>query len=162
MNLKKSFQLSAVVKAACMVSACAIFAVAHADAPPAKILIPGERVVPESLTSDKKGAVYIGSIADRTIYRAAPGADKAGRWAGLEAEGIQNVLGVLADDASNTLWACSSPNTPQAGEPTPPQAALYSFNLKTGALQGKFPFPTEGAVCNDIAIGSDGAAYATD
>jgi len=162
MNFKESPKLSAVVKAACLLSTYALFSVAHAAQPPAEILIPGRQVVPESLTSDRNGAIYVGSIVERTIYRAQPGASQAEPWIGPETEGMQNVLGVLADDASNTLWACSSPNTPQAGEPSPPQAALYAFDLKTRALKGKYPFPTQGAVCNDIAIDSNGAAYATD
>jgi sugar lactone lactonase YvrE len=34
--------------------------------------------------------------------------------------------------------------------------------LKTGALKERFPLPTPGAFCNDIAVGSDGTAYVSD
>jgi sugar lactone lactonase YvrE len=44
------------------------------------------------------------------------------------------------------------------GEPT----ALKSFDLKTGTPKGNYPFPGTKAVCNDIAIGPDGATYVTD
>jgi hypothetical protein len=80
--------------------------------------------------------------------------------------GIGPVFGVFADDKSNTLYACSgSPSfgpPPPAGTPPPPPSALYAFDLKSGAPKGKWDLPTAGAFCNDIAVGSDGTAYATD
>src|ERR1043165_7430684 len=71
-----------------------------------EIKIPGERVVPESLTSDRAGNIYIGSIVARTIYRVTKDADTAAPWIQPETDGMQNIYGVFADDASNTLWAC--------------------------------------------------------
>jgi sugar lactone lactonase YvrE len=50
------------------------------------------------------------------------------------------------------------------GPRTPgPQAPseVVAFELNTGKLLGRWPFPG-GGTCNDIAIGADGAAYATD
>ena len=44
---------------------------------PAQIDIPGQRLFPESLTSSADGAVYIGTIGARSIFRAAPGAATA-------------------------------------------------------------------------------------
>ena len=43
---------------------------AAAAAPPDTINIPGERIFPESLTSLSDGSVIIGSIAQKTVYRA--------------------------------------------------------------------------------------------
>ncbi len=54
------------------------------------------------------------------------------------------------------------PGPPPAGAPAPPPSALYAFDLKTGAPKGKWNMPTAGAFCNDIAVGSDGTAYASD
>ena len=63
-------------------------------------------VMPENLTSSQDGTVYFGSTAKGTIYRAAPGAAQAEPWILASATGLTNVLGVLADDKTNTLWVC--------------------------------------------------------
>ncbi|MGB6451190.1 MAG: hypothetical protein WBE92_10600 [Steroidobacteraceae bacterium] len=131
-------------------------------APPAHITVQGERIFPESLTSTSDGTVIIGSIGQHAIYRAPPGSSLAVQWIKPATDGIQSILGVLSDDASDTLWACSnSIGPPQQGSP-PPRAMLYTFDLKTGAPKGHYPFPAQGSLCNDISIGPDGTAYATD
>src|SRR6476661_9056770 len=58
----------------------------------------------ENLTSSQDGTVYFGSTAKGTIYRAAPGAERAEPWIQASTAGLTNVLGVLADDKSHTLW----------------------------------------------------------
>ncbi len=62
----------------------------------------------ENLTSSQYGAVYFGSTAKGTIYRAAPGASQAEPWIQASTAGLTNVLGVLADDKTNTLWVCQN------------------------------------------------------
>jgi sugar lactone lactonase YvrE len=135
-------------------------AAAAQPAAPAEIHIPGERIVPESLTSARDGTVFIGSILAKTIFRVKPGADTAVAWIRPGTGGMQNILGVFSDDAANTLWACSASFGASPREAVPSE--LFAFNLKTGAVKGHYPFPTPGALCNDIAIGSDGVVYATD
>lgn len=131
-------------------------------APPAHIVIQGEQIFPESLTSTSDGTVIVGSIFQHAIYRALPGSSLAVQWIKPGTDGMQSILGVLADDASDTLWACSnSIGPPQEGSP-PPRAVLHTFDLKTGAPKGHYPFPAQGSLCNDISIGPDGTAYATD
>ena len=39
---------------------------------------------------------------------------------------------------------------------------MRSFDLKTGAAKGTYPFPTNGGVCNDMAVASNGTVYATE
>ncbi len=133
---------------------------------PREIVIPGERVFPESLTSTREGSVLIGSIGARTIFRAGPGAMRAEVFIKPGTDGLQSIFGVLADDRSGTLWACSNTNPfePPASTPAAPAApaALYAFALTSGAPKGHFPFPTAGALCNDIAVAGDGTVYATD
>ena len=115
----------------------------------------------ENLTSSQDGPVYLGSTAKGTIYRAAPGASHAEPWIQASTAGLTNVLGVLADDKSNTLWVCQN-NTGGRGAPVVGQTALRSFDLKSGAAKGTYPFPTNGGVCNDVAVSSDGTVYATE
>jgi hypothetical protein len=135
---------------------------AQAATPPAEIVIPGERLFTESLTSTADGTVIIGSVGGRTIFRARPGEAKAEAWIPPGTEGLAGVFGVLADDKSNTLYACSGTFGPPGANPPPPPSALHAFDLKTGAPKGKWNVPTAGGFCNDIAVDESGNAYITD
>ena len=133
-------------------------------AAPAEIVATGERLFTESLTSTADGAVIIGSVGGRTIFRARPGESNAESWIHPGTDGLAGVFGVLADDKSNTLWACSGTfgGPPGANTPPPPPSALHAFDLRTGAPKGKWTVPTAGGFCNDIAVGADGTAYISD
>jgi len=116
----------------------------------------------ENLTSSQDGSVYFGSTAKGTIYRAAPGASQAEPWIQASAAGLTNVLGVLADDKTNTLWVCQNSTGGRGGAPVVGQTALRSFDLQSGAAKGTYNFPSNGGVCNDMAIAPDGTVYATE
>ena len=61
---------------------------------------------PESFTQAPDGALIIGSASKPVIYRAAKGATEAKVFIDVSAaEGNVSFLGVLADGATNTLWA---------------------------------------------------------
>jgi len=140
-------------------AACATVTPASA---PADIRIAGERVFPESITSDAAGNIYVSSSAG-LIYRAAAGAKTAEPWIRPSAEnGLTSLFGVLADDARGLLWACNNP--PFGGPPQPgAKSALKAFDLKTGALKASYDFPGEGPfACNDISVGPRGTTFATD
>jgi sugar lactone lactonase YvrE len=135
---------------------------AAAPTAPAQIVIPGTRIIPESLTSTSDGIVYIGSIGARQIYRAAPGADTAEVFIPAGTGDMQAIFGVLADEKSGNLYACSGNMGPPAPGTKPVQSAMYVFDLKTGAYKMHYPLPTPGAACNDIAVDADGGVYVTD
>ena len=116
----------------------------------------------ENLTSSQDGSLYFGSTAKGTIYRASPGASQAEPWIQASATSLSNVLGVLADDKSNTLWVCQNNTGGRGGTPVVGQTALRSFDLKSGAAKGTYPFPSNGGVCNDMAVAADGTVYATE
>lgn len=119
------------------------------------------QVFPESLSSDAAGTVYVGSTKG-IVYRAPAGADQALPWIHHDTEnGILAILGVLADDASNTLWLCSAPNFlgPERSEGV---SALKAFDLQSGTFKGSWEFPPPASVCNDITVASDGSVYASD
>lgn len=106
----------------------------------------------ESLTSTASGAVIFGSMAKAEVFRAAKGAASAEVWIKPGTNGLQRILGVLADERSGTLWVCSS------GTPT----ALKTFDLESGAPKASYDFPGGTGLCNDIAVATDGTVYATD
>jgi len=116
----------------------------------------------ENLTSSQDGTVYFGSTAKGTIYRAAPAASQADPWIQAAAASLTNVLGLLADDKTNTLWVCQNNTGGRGGAPVVGQTALRSFDLKSGTAKGTYPFPSNGGVCNDMAVASDGTVYVTE
>ena len=97
----------------------------------------------ENLTSSQDGTVYFGSTAKGTIYRAAPGAAQAEPWILAATAGLTNVLGVLADDKTNTLWVCQNSTGGRGGAPVVGQTALRSFDLRTGAAKGHLQLPIQ-------------------
>jgi sugar lactone lactonase YvrE len=111
----------------------------------------------ESLTSTASGAVIFGSMAKAEIFRAAKGATSAEVWIEPSRNGLQRILGVLADERSGTLWVCSSGTGPNSA-PT----ALKTFDLESGATKASYDFPGGTGLCNDIAVATDGTVYATD
>ncbi|TIX50985.1 SMP-30/gluconolactonase/LRE family protein [Alteraurantiacibacter aquimixticola] len=135
---------------------------AVAEAPPPEIVMEGERLFPESITSDAVGNIYIGSNPGM-IFRTSAGSDSAPVWIAPDEEnGLMSVFGVLADDARGLLWVCTNPNTlvqpPQEGAPS-----IKTFSLADGSLQATYPFPTDGpAMCNDMAIAANGDVYASE
>ena len=127
-----------------------------------EVTINDTAVQAENITSSQDGSIYFGSTAKGTIYRAAPGAAQADPWIQASAAGLTNVLGVLAHDKSNTLWVCQNSTGGRGGAPVSGQTALRSFDLKSGAAKGTYDFPSNGGVCNDIAVAADGTVYATE
>jgi sugar lactone lactonase YvrE len=72
-------------------------------------------------------------------------------------------LGVLADEASKTLWVCSN-DLSAMGVQTPGSAsgsALKGFDLNTGEGKISARLPGARTLCNDIAVGPDKAVYVT-
>ena len=121
-----------------------------------EVVIPGVRVFPESITSTADGTLIIGSLGLGSVFRAAAGQATAQEWIKPGTNGLNAVLGVLADEKSRTLWVCSA-SLDGKGE-----NALKTFDLKTAAPKGSYPLPGANPLCNDIAVGSDGTAYIAD
>jgi glucose/arabinose dehydrogenase/cytochrome c2 len=119
----------------------------------------GEDISPESMTSLADGTVIVGS-SRRTIYRAPPGESRTTPWIRLEPTSPPMVFGVLADEKSNTLWACVG--SIGRSETPPARSALYAFDLESGAQKAHYALPAKDSLCNDIAVGADGSVYVTD
>ncbi|MBO9604219.1 MAG: SMP-30/gluconolactonase/LRE family protein [Novosphingobium sp.] len=129
---------------------------------PGELFFPERDVFPESITADASGALFAGSAANGSIYRVKPGESTASVWIPGSKSGIAETLGVFADDASGTLYACS------IGLGAPPDkadalSALYAFDLSTGEVKARYALPGGAkAVCNDIATDGAGNAYVSD
>ncbi len=137
----------------------AILPAASAFAAPAvtEITLPGTLVYPESITSTTDGTLIVGSLGHGNVMRIAPGKATAEEWIKPGTGGLNQVLGVFADEKGKTLWVCSN-NLEQKGEAT----SVKAFDLKSGAIKGTYPLPGQGPLCNDIAVAEDGTAYVTD
>lgn len=133
---------------ACLL-ACAALPVAAA---PGDITLDVKNAFPESITSTEDGTLYIGSMPLGTVYRVSPGTTTPVLWLSNDKIGLPQVLGVLADKATDTLWLCAD------GEGN--RAALKSYALSTGAQTGSYNLPG-GGFCNDVAL-RNGDAYVTD
>ena len=132
-------------------------------APRGDILIDGQGVHPESVTSTPQGALFTGSM-NGIIYRAGPGETVAKPFIKPDGQnGLRSVYGVLADTKSGRLWVCSVANSfaPRGAGPVAP-SELVAFELGSGKLVGRWAFPAPGGTCNDISIAKDGSAYASD
>jgi hypothetical protein len=115
------------------------------------IPIPGTKAFPESITSTSgrfhrpRGARHKACVK--------PGASDS-----------RSILGVFADEASNTLWACSNDlsalGAPATGSDT--GSALKAFDLKTGNGKRSVSLPASHAFCNDITVDAQGSVYVTD
>lgn len=121
------------------------------------ITLPGTLVYPESITSTADGTLIVGSLGHGNVMRIAPGTKTAEEWIKPGTGGLNQVLGVFADEKGKTLWVCSN-NLEQKGEAT----SVKAFDLVKGTIKGTYPLPGTGPLCNDIAVAPDGTAYITD
>ena len=113
----------------------------------------------ESITATSDGALIFSSFTGGRISRAAPNAKEASEWIKPGSNGLLSVLGVLADEPSNTLYACSvdasgfGVNVPSGTKP----GALKTFDLKTGAPKASYDLPAgtiagQMPLCNDMVV----------
>jgi sugar lactone lactonase YvrE len=141
------------------IGASALFLIAASSqaAQITEITLPGTRVFPESITSTSDGTLIVGSLGHGNVSRIAPGTANVEEWIKPGTGGLNQVLGVYADEKDKSLWVCSN-NLQNKGEAT----SVMAFDLKTGAVKGTYPLPGDGTLCNDIAVAADGTAYITD
>jgi hypothetical protein len=128
----------------------------------ADILIADAKSQPESLTVAPGGVLLVGSASTPFIYKVRPGATTAEKFVDASAEGPGTFFfGMLADAATNTLWACQL--TPVPGTtPVQRHTALRGFDLATGAQKLRWNLPGDSSTCNDFSIGPDKALYISD
>src|SRR5690348_1518218 len=128
------------------------------------IPVPGRKAFPESITSTSDGALFVGRLGDGGIVRVEPRTAETTVFVQSGAAGSRSILGVFADEASNTLWACSNDLSALGGPATGSDAgsALKGFDLKTGVGKRSVSLPGSHAFCNDITVDAQGSVYITD
>jgi hypothetical protein len=128
------------------------------------IPVPGAKAFPESITSTADGALFVGRLGDGGIVRVNPRTAESTVFVQPGAAGSRSILGVFADEASITLWACSNDLSALGGSATggDTASALKSFDLKTGDGKRSISLPSSHAFCNDITVDAKGSVYITD
>jgi hypothetical protein len=131
-------------------------------APAAEVLIVDSKSQPESLTVAPGGTLIVGSASTPFIYKVRPGSTVVEKFVDASGEGAGTFFfGMLADAATNTLWACQL--TPVPGTtPAKRHTALRGFDLSTGAQKLRWNLPGDNSVCNDFSVGPDKALYISD
>jgi streptogramin lyase len=128
------------------------------------ISVPGTKAFPESITSTSDGALFVGRLGKGGIVRIKPHTAENTVFIQPGASGSRSILGVFADEAASTLWACSNDLSalggPAVGRDT--GSALKGFDLKTGVGKRSIPLPGPHPFCNDITADSRGSIYVTD
>src|SRR5258706_3539041 len=128
------------------------------------IPVPGTKAFPESITSTSDGALFVGRLGDGGIVRVQPRTAASTVFVQPGAAGSRSILGVFADEASGTLWACSNDLSALGGPATGSDtgSALKGFDLKTGVGKRSVALPGSHAFCNDITVDATGSVYITD
>jgi sugar lactone lactonase YvrE len=134
--------------------------ISHNEAAPAPlaVILPGDRVFPESMTSTLDGTLYVGSAERGGILRVRPGASKAESWIQPGAFGSASISGVFADVRTQTLWVCSNSRAELSPDT---ESFLIAFDLRSGAGKLKAKLPGSKTFCGDIAVTHDGDVYVT-
>ena len=128
------------------------------------IPVPGTKAFPESITSTSDGVLFVGRVGDGGIVRVKPHTAESTVFVQPGASGSRSILGVFADEASRTLWACSNDLSALGGSAAGSDtwSALKSFDLHTGDAKHSFSLPGSHAYCNDITVDAKGSVYVTD
>lgn len=96
------------------------------------VSITPERFFPEGVAVDRSGRFYIGSMELGAIYRATANASQAEPFIAPDNDnGLVSVLGLFVDDATDTLYVCSSDAGNAARFGSAP-AAIKAFEIQTG------------------------------
>src|SRR5713226_1493288 len=128
------------------------------------IPVPGTKAFPESITSTSDGVLFVGRVGDGGIVRVKPRTAESTVFVQTGASGSRSILGVFADEATSTLWACSNDLSALGGSAAGSDtwSALKSFDLNTGDAKHSFSLPGSHAFCNDITVDGKGSVYVTD
>ena len=128
--------------------------------------LPETDLLTEGIAYDRRSrAFFVGSVHRRKILRV----DRAGRVTEFVHPGADlpwAPLGMRVDAARHALWVAAAAVPQSAGfDPADSlRSGLFRFDLRTGALTGRFPVADDGAphTLGDLTITRAGDVYASD
>lgn len=130
--------------------------------------LPEKGLIPEGLAYDPQTrAFFVSSVHRRKIVRVTADGVASDFVAGGR-DGLLAVLALRADPARRALWACSSGVREMQGARPEDEgrAALFEFDLDSGALRRRLEAPDAGARrernFNDLALDATGTLYLSD
>jgi len=117
---------------------------------------------PEGVTASPGGRLYVGSIADGSIYTVAPGATTAEQFLAPNTLSKPSVLGMAVNGDGTILWVCNTVTSPAAG--ALPSAAIVGIGAGDRQVKATHELPPSsvGSFCNDIVISDNGTLWATE
>jgi SMP-30/Gluconolactonase/LRE-like region len=119
---------------------------------------------PEGIAVDADtGDLYVGSIGRRAIYRVSPDG-RVEEFGASSEDGLMEVLGIWVDSRRRTLWAVTGLGEYDEPLNGPPRKnELVRYDLETGRLENRYEAPDdELRLLNDVVVGPDGTAWATE
>jgi len=112
------------------------------------ISVSGTKAFPESITSTSDGALFVGRLGEGGIVRIKPHTVENTVFIQPGASGSRSILGVFADEAASTLWACSNNLSALGGPATgrdtgaPWRALILRLGLENAAFRCPVPTPS--------------------
>ncbi len=119
---------------------------------------------PEGIAVDTStGDLYVGSIGRHAIYRLSPDG-RVEEFGTTSEDGLMEVLGMWVDAPRRTLWAATGFGDYEEPFDGPPRKnELVRYSLETGRLEHRYNVPDdENRLLNDVVVGPDGTAWATE
>ncbi len=128
-----------------------------------RVELPGAAVFPENIAADAAGNLYGSSLASGGVWRIKAGGAKAEQWIEPGSFDSRSTFGVLVDEKAKLLWVCSNDVSFMgiAGPGSAKGSHLKGFDLASGEGKVSVPLPRAPALCNDIAVASDGSVFVT-
>ncbi len=128
-------------------------------AAPVAFRLKDPKLIPEGIAYDAAGKrFFLGSIAERKIV--VTDGKGAARDFSQASDKLDAVLGLTVSPTDGQLYAVSTNGFEESAK-TERRNAVVCYNLKTGALTGRFA-AHEAMQLNDLVVASDGTIYATD
>jgi hypothetical protein len=126
--------------------------------------LPDADMISEDIAWDARGARFlVSSVHHGGIYAVANG--RATTLVGPRADSTWGMFALGVDSARGALWVTTAALSIAAGySPADSgRSALLKFDVRTGALRGRYVAPDSGAhVLGDLVLDSSGAVYVSD
>jgi hypothetical protein len=117
---------------------------------------------PEGVTVSKGERLYVGSVADGSIYTVAPGATEATEFVAKGVLSKPSVLGMTVSNDGGVLWVCNTVTTPSSGELV--SSDIVGIGAADRQIKAVHPLQpsSAGAFCNDLVMAQNGNLWATE